>query len=275
MIFLLQPFTLGNLSPRIFPGPRRGLQAFGPAERILIHEALTDLEASAWIIGITLSNFNPRGPHGPRLGILPFVLHVWDFNPRGPHGPRRSFQYACVQVHVFQSTRPSRTSTILGFLSGNHFRISIHEALTDLDPSGHIRSLPFRNFNPRGPHGPRHYCSAAGTIDKTISIHEALTDLDMGRCIKAVAGDISIHEALTDLDINGKASAELYDISIHEALTDLDYRKEVELVFLNISIHEALTDLDAACKATSTVQKYFNPRGPHGPRHALRLCGIP
>ena len=156
MIFLLQPFTLGNLSPRIFPGPRRGLQAFGPAERILIHEALTDLdcrnlinrhsqaisihealtdlEASAWIIGITLSNFNPRGPHGPRLFLL---------------------------CHF-----------------GCGLAISIHEVLTDLDKALLQGRRVGEYFNPRGPHGPRLFLLCHFGCGLAISIHEALTDLD-------------------------------------------------------------------------------------------------
>ena len=111
LIFLLQPFTLGNLSPRIFPGPRRGLQAFGPAERILIHEALTDLDC---------------------FGVLRLAGIIF----QSTRPSRTSTVVSSNNVHQFsefQSTRPSRTST--KYYEGAHkiLDISIHEALTDLD----------------------------------------------------------------------------------------------------------------------------------------------
>ena len=78
-----------------------------------------------------------------------------DFNPRGPHGPRPGSVFLVRATPVFQSTRPSRTSTSGRNLFLDTGTISIHEALTDLDDIfvRHQEFLP-------------------------ISIHEALTDLD-------------------------------------------------------------------------------------------------
>ena len=104
--------------------------------------------------------------------------HIIHFNPQGPHGPRQ----CCVALYsmrkIFQSTRPSRASTLPA--AGQHGLIWY--------------------FNPQGPHGPRPPVlspspifslfqstrpSRASTFDqyfllvrKVISIHKALTGLD-------------------------------------------------------------------------------------------------
>ena len=101
-----------------------------------------------------------------------------DFNPQGPRGPRRAEPPDTAGVQRFQSTRPSRASTLLVEGGDTCTHISIHKALAGLDigwqaigkttrrfqstrPS-RASTLPFQpewhmfhNFNPQGPRGPR------------------------------------------------------------------------------------------------------------------------
>ena len=108
------------------------------------------------------------------------VLHeIVDFNPQGPRGPRPSWSAGWVISSGFQSTRPSRASTVyllncsedisdfnpqgprgprpgVSLLSGSSFGISIHKALAGLDHRVlHVRPPKCTDFNPQGPRGPR------------------------------------------------------------------------------------------------------------------------
>ena len=79
-------------------------------------------------------NFNPQGPRGPRRtpSCCPGRWYH-HFNPQGPRGPRPRPSIICCGNPRFQSTRPSRASTIVALrLSNCSF-----------------------NFNPQGPRGPR------------------------------------------------------------------------------------------------------------------------
>ena len=79
--------------------------------------------------------------------------------------------------HLFQSTRPSRASTVrnlhkiaakeisihkalagldyFGAEDSTYTRISIHKALAGLDPAQVWMPVPVLHFNPQGPRGPR------------------------------------------------------------------------------------------------------------------------
>ena len=126
---------------------------------ISIHKALTGLDLKILTAIINRYNFNPQGPHGPRLNftlsrqlkvefqstrpsrastitIYEFIKLFENFNPQGPHGPR-----------------PIISSALAAAAS-----ISIHKALTGLDRSLGILLPQPHNFNPQGPHGPRHRC---------------------------------------------------------------------------------------------------------------------
>ena len=123
---------------------------------ISIHKALAGLDESNAFRIYLLSYFNPQGPRGPRL----FKLH------------------STQSAFVFQSTRPSRASTVELLRHGHMSKISIHKALAGLDDiedsrivyTGYIsihkalagldfyvpkESLVFAYFNPQGPRGPR------------------------------------------------------------------------------------------------------------------------
>ena len=91
---------------------------------------LTDLSSI-----YTSANFNPQGPRGPRLfkdyEYIPLNIN---FNPQGPRGPRPVSSLGVMNSKEFQSTRPSRASTLMHPLKQPLMKISIHKALAGLDP---------------------------------------------------------------------------------------------------------------------------------------------
>ena len=108
---------------------------------------------------------------------------------------------AIVLDDIFQSTRPSRASTL---------------QLTD---SRRNRAY----FNPQGPRGPRRYKSGLKDTLQQISIHKALAGLDsVGDYVIRGVNGISIHKALAGLDQKNKLNGPNKSISIHKALAGLD-----------------------------------------------------
>ena len=101
--------------------------------RISIHEAFADLDL---------------------LSPLLLIAGI-DFNPRGLRRPRRRWFKSTSRYSLFQSTRPSQTSTQLGGGKYAAHRISIHEAFADLDRQEAHNSIPVFDFNPRGLRRPR------------------------------------------------------------------------------------------------------------------------
>ena len=122
---------------------------------ISIHKALTGLDILCRCHDHLCQNFNPQGPHGPRPPPrLPLKIPRY-FNPQGPHGPRRlildllgkggifqstrpsrasTMASSSLKLGIkFQSTRPSRASTVIGIDNQLSRGISIHKALTGLD----------------------------------------------------------------------------------------------------------------------------------------------
>ena len=100
----------------------------------------------------------------------------------------------------FQSTRPSRASTMGEIKNDETSRISIHKALAGLDTS---------------------YTQAVK--EAVISIHKALAGLDttiVGQ--GAILTAISIHKALAGLDYVRNVFGNSNGISIHKALAGLD-----------------------------------------------------
>ena len=63
-------------------------------------------------------------------------------------------------------------------------------------------------------------------------------------------------------------------ISIHKALTGLDWHVILIRPYRHISIHKALTGLDPVSWMKNYTLNYFNPQGPHGPRHWDYMKGI-
>ena len=80
------------------------------------------------------------------------------FNPRSPHGERRRVAAARTAAHIFQSTLPARGATGLQVPWHRRCNISIHAPRTGSDKVAVLgERADTRNFNPRSPHGERHF----------------------------------------------------------------------------------------------------------------------
>ena len=101
-------------------------------------------------------DFNPQGPRGPRHDDYMNQKQSYNFNPQGPRGPRRDVSLFIAWDTRFQSTRPSRASTLAKV------------------PIAYLED----DFNPQGPRGPRLLCKCIIRVGQSISIHKALAGLD-------------------------------------------------------------------------------------------------
>ena len=78
-----------------------------------------------------------------------------DFNPRLPRGRRHLLGSPVLRSAIFQSTPPSRESTLATADRGRDKFISIHASLAGGDFDLESGNLPRRHFNPRLPRGRR------------------------------------------------------------------------------------------------------------------------
>ena len=103
--------------------------------------------------------FNPRSPHGERrIVALAISFHFIHFNPRSPHGERQGFKFRGIDDVIFQSTLPARGATGLQVPWHRRCNISIHAPRTGSDKVAVLgERADTRNFNPRSPHGERHF----------------------------------------------------------------------------------------------------------------------
>ena len=125
-----------------------------------------------------------------------------DFNPRSPHGERRYRDATRTNERRFQSTLPARGATSAEVGRVNLRGISIHAPRTGSDMVGMSLGSAVRHFNPRSPHGERHFRPssffplrdfnprsphgerpdpAPGTAPPEISIHAPRTGSDVTR----------------------------------------------------------------------------------------------
>ena len=100
---------------------------------ISIHKALAGLDGSPVLYFLFRYDFNPQGPRGPRLFACFSIREVKNFNPQGPRGPRPNPMWYKGGDNRFQSTRPSRASTVGRRWFPMSTYISIHKALAGLD----------------------------------------------------------------------------------------------------------------------------------------------
>ena len=103
------------------------------------------------------SYFNPRSPHGERLGIfwnLAIAVSISIHAPRT--GSDYTFRCWLLRLGIFQSTLPARGATPrdgMGNPAGQ--RISIHAPRTGSDRESPAHGAGLHYFNPRSPHGER------------------------------------------------------------------------------------------------------------------------
>ena len=172
--------TLRNFNPRSPHGERLELCCdLRHNEKISIHAPRTGSDVIARLCA-TLTQISIHAPrtgsdvqasgarivrnisiHAPRTGsdtdATPSLTSPCNFNPRSPHGERPSHVPNKNVRHRFQSTLPARGATYILQDIVDVSQISIHAPRTGSDPAASpLHRLP-SNFNPRSPHGERHY----------------------------------------------------------------------------------------------------------------------
>ncbi len=150
--------------------------------------------------------------------------------------------------------------------TGNY--ISIHAVLWDRDASSPPQRFAIRNFNPRGPLGPRRVLKAHVATVSEISIHAVLWDRDLSVTSRSRRNE--------DFNPRGPLGPRrrvlcgdliLRKISIHAVLWDRDItgaRLNFKLIIFQS------TRSSGTATSSSPVSQFFifnfNPRGPLGPR---------
>ena len=196
--------------------------------------------------------------------------HKQHFNPRSPHGERLAVLAVQADTRRFQSTLPARGAT---------WRCWEKEPTRE-------------DFNPRSPHGERqtitNFQKSLDVFQSTLPARGATTASNPQRS----GENISIHAPRTGSD---KAGSKFFSRkhyfnprSPHGERQDVDF---MVMLHWYISIHAPRTGSDdptfyrykleepfqstlpargaTAVTATSYRIPYFNPRSPHGERHAL------
>ena len=214
---------------------------------ISIHAPRTGSDALSETGRYQAGDFNPRSPHGERLGFTSLLLSYAYFNPRSPHGERHEPGGDCgafhgISIHAprtgsdipsatrafgtsrFQSTLPARGATRRSVQLGGQ--------------------LP--HFNPRSPHGERPLRQLRRPGHGTISIHAPRTGSDGTRPAAPMSARISIHAPRTGSDLSGSRTSCRAIISIHAPRTGSDLGHELHNGNSDISIHAPRTGSDAA-----------------------------
>ncbi len=166
------------------------------------------------------------------------------FNPRTPHGVRLQISQALARPLLFQPTHPSRGATHPTDQTGRDHRISTHAPLTGCDsiPGWHMFSG--RNFNPRTPHGVRHYTLRITYTAKVFQPTHPSRGATRRSCAPAICRKFQpTHPS-------------------RGATRD----KEGKTIPYQISTHAPLTGCDSTRPAGNGWRNYFNPRTPHGVR---------
>ena len=138
--------------------------------------------------------FNPRPPHGGRLGgVFNPDRSRRDFNPRPPHGGRPLPACQTPNSASFQSTPPAWGATRPGGDFASRSCISIHAPRMGGDNSDSPLTRRQRHFNPRPPHGGRRQSPTRPPPGHRISIHAPRMGGDTVEIVDCVPVEISIH----------------------------------------------------------------------------------
>ena len=193
-------------------------------------------------------NFNPRSPHGERRRQRPKKkIKKSYFNPRSPHGERRG---------ILSSPTDER-------------RISIHAPRTGSDFRRSVKGFPPKYFNPRSQHGERPMGSPEKKRKRHFNPRSPHGERRAGESRLRRADSISIHAPRTGSDRSGAGRTAVHlPISIHAPRTGSDIINNSTFETIKISIHAPRTGSDRESPAHGAGLHYFNPRSPHGERHA-------
>ena len=120
--------------------------------------------------------------HAPRTGSDHYQADnspvAWYFNPRSPHGERLGFADCVLRVLKISIHAPRTGSDILSQPSSLLIDISIHAPRTGSDSVRLSTMQASSNFNPRSPHGERRHNLCEYDDKLIISIHAPRTGSD-------------------------------------------------------------------------------------------------
>ena len=187
-----------------------------------------------------------RGATSVRLSTMQASSN---FNPRSPHGERHEL-FTIVFSDMLISTHAPRTGS---------------------DGSGNPRHQCASHFNPRSPHGERprkaHGIAYRVTFQPTLPARGATS----GRRFVHIHQAISTHAPRTGSDTRiFVATFGAINISTHAPRTGSDRAADDQRVAaVGISTHAPRTGSDRRVTASLSSSRNFNPRSPHGERHAF------
>ena len=178
-------------------------------------------------------------------------------------------------IHIckFQSTLPARGATLVaGYKSGDHI-ISIHAPRTGSDRRRLRSSTTRPHFNPRSPHGERHYKRTNGEGRCNFNPRSPHGERPTRMVRYCCAELISIHAPRTGSDCKSRSkrlSKRTFQSTL-PARGATDPLTNVAISCGSISIHAPRTGSDRNTSHTISTQEHFNPRSPHGERHLQAL----
>ena len=262
---------------------------------ISIHAPRTGSDRAAWTATRSPGNFNPRSPHGERRRLRRNRECTSNFNPRSPHGERRARTRPSRTSATFQSTLPARGATLyaLDSMSSNSIfqsTLPARGATAALTPA-RGRLHKFQSTLPA--RGATEGYQKAGR-DPAISIHAPRTGSDGSKCGRSVAavfqstlparGATSASTAgdghtshFNPRSPHGERrpapSADQHHQPFQSTLPARGATAEAEKKDqkILISIHAPRTGSDHGNAGKPHRHRHFNPRSPHGERHA---CGL-
>ena len=217
--------------------------------------------------------------HAPRTGsderVASAARGADDFNPRSPHGERLGVSVSEIPTSTFQSTLPARGATLHCLL--RHADAKFQSTLPARGATAfvpHILSRG-RNFNPRSPHGERHHLRFAQIVSEVDFNPRSPHGERRARSRRAAD---SLQHFNPRSPHGERRTAKVMNprflrISIHAPRTGSDACSSPSISpSACISIHAPRTGSDIAVStvAARTIC-YFNPRSPHGERRIARV----
>ena len=215
---------------------------------ISIHAPRTGSDPSASDATKCEGHFNPRSPHGERLGKDRRLRGVPYFNPRSPHGERLNMGARTVRLNIISIHAPRTGSDQSGFyIEEAEISISIHAPRTGSDRwqvGLHVRQ---GYFNPRSPHGERrqllNICTISKVFQSTLPARGATTS------VESLAMNIIFQSTLPARGATAQHPDTLAEGTFQSTLPARGATRR---------------------KRSKTLKaRYFNPRSPHGERHLL------
>ena len=147
-------------------------------QSISIHAPRTGSDQRTTAQSGDAGNFNPRSPHGERLG-QPVREPKRKISIHAPRTGSDGFQRVYNIVNLaFQSTLPARGATRAMDMGLFEIKISIHAPRTGSDNSFDKKDGVTCDFNPRSPHGERRRARGTQVAEMAISIHAPRTGSD-------------------------------------------------------------------------------------------------